>query len=199
MKSAALLLLLVVGLAAAGCGSGGKSPSVASLGGDATTTSQTAAPPVGGLSSGGRGGSGSGFAMKISGGGLKYSKCMRAHGVHNFPDPNASGTLTFGSSSGIDPNSPTFRSAQAACAKNLPNGGNPSPQQLAKFKKAALAFSACMRAHGVKDFPDPDFTAGGIHIQMKGGPGSDLNPNNPSFQRARAACQNFLPQGKGKP
>jgi len=131
MKSAALLLLLVVGLAAAGCGSGGKSPSVASLGGDATTTSQNAAPPVGGLSSGGRGGSGSGFAMKISGGGLKYSKCMRAHGV--------------------------------------------------------------------KDFPDPDFTAGGIHIQMKGGPGSDLNPNNPSFQRARAACQNFLPQGKGKP
>ena len=36
----------------------------------------------------------------------------------------------------------------------------------------AVAYSACMRAHGVKDFPDP--TNGGLQIQVH--PGSDLSP-----------------------
>jgi hypothetical protein len=196
MHARFLALLLLVGLAAAGCGSGGKSPSVASLGGAATSTSQSATPPAGGLSTGGRGGSGSSFSMKIQGG-LKYAKCMRAHGVHNFPDPGSGGGLTIDSSSGIDPNSPAFRSAQAACAKELPNGGRPTPQQIAAMKKGALRFSACMRAHGIKDFPDPDFTGQSIRIAIRGGAGSDLNPNNPTFQRAQAACQGFL--GKGPP
>jgi hypothetical protein len=121
---------------------------------------------------------------------------MRAHGVHNFPDPDASGGLTIDSSSGMNINSPAFRSAQAACAKELPNGGRPTPQQIASMKAGALAFSACMRAHGIKDFPDPTFTGTGIRMTMEGGPGSDLNKNNPSFQRAQAACQHLLLKGK---
>ncbi len=52
-----------------------------------------------------------------------------------------------------------------------------------------LAFSACMRAHGLKDFPDP--SNGGI--QLHSGPGSDLDPNNPIFQKAQPACQKDLP------
>jgi hypothetical protein len=117
---------------------------------------------------------------------------MRAHGVRNFPDPSATGGLTIDSSSGIDPNSPTFRRAQQACAKDLPNGGKPTPQQLAQAKQAALAFSACMRAHGVKDFPDPSFRNGGIAISIHGGPGTGMDKNNPTFQRAQAACGNLF-------
>ena len=52
-----------------------------------------------------------------------------------------------------------------------------------------LAFSACMRAHGLKDFPDP--SNGGLQIQSS--PGSDLNPSNPTFQKAQQACQKDLP------
>jgi hypothetical protein len=184
---------VLVALAAAGCGAGPKSPSVASLGGSATTTSQSDNPLPGGgggpSTASGRGGPQ--FEMKINGG-LKFAQCMRAHGVHNFPDPDASGGLTVKSGSGIDPSSPTFRTAQQACAKLLPNGGKPTPQQLAKMKKSALAFSACMRAHGLKDFPDPDFSGGGIGIRIGGRGASDLNPNNPTFQRARAACGSLL-------
>lgn len=61
-------------------------------------------------------------------------------------------------------------------------GGNPTQQ---------LAFSQCMRAHGVTDFPDPGSNGA---ISINGGSGSDLNPNNPTFQRAQKACQSKLPQ-----
>lgn len=185
------LLLLTVGLAVAGCGSGSKSPSVASLGGSATTTSSSqsqAPPPGGGLSSGKRSGQ---FAIGMKAN-LKFSQCMRAHGVNNFPDPNGQGEVTINSSSGLDPRSSTFQSAQKACRKYLPNGGQPTPQQIAKAKQSALAYSECMRAHGVKDFPDPNFSGGGISLKIGGHPGSDLDPNNPTFKQAQTACRGNL-------
>jgi hypothetical protein len=57
---------------------------------------------------------------------LKFSQCMRSHGVANFPDPKASGAgvgLVIGKNSGIDPNSPQFKAAQQACKKLLPGQG----------------------------------------------------------------------------
>jgi hypothetical protein len=55
----------------------------------------------------------------------------------------------------------------------------------------SLAFSQCMRAHGVSDFPDPDAQG---QTQISGGANSDLNPNNPTFQKAQNACQSKLPK-----
>ena len=52
---------------------------------------------------------------------LKFAKCMRAHGVPEFPDPTSKG-LTPGN--GIDPNSPQFKAAQQACKSLLPTNGN---------------------------------------------------------------------------
>jgi hypothetical protein len=119
---------------------------------------------------------------------------MRSHGVPNFPDPSSGGRLSVGPGSGIDPNSPTFQAAQRACQKELPNGGRPSPQQQAKMQKALLAFSACMRSHGIPDFPDPTFpTGGGAQLRIRSGSGSDLNPQSPRFQAAQTACQGNLP------
>ncbi len=189
-----VLLLAVVGLVVAGCGSGTKTPGVASLG-SGVTTSQNATPPAGGSLSSGRG-SGSGLHLAMRGN-LKYSQCMRAHGVANFPDPDSNGVIGITSSSGIDPRSPAFQSAQKACAKDLPNGGKPNPQQLAKAKQAALAYSACMRAHGVKDFPDPDFSGGGVSVRLGGPQGSDLDPNNPTFKQAQSVCRTDLNFPKG--
>jgi hypothetical protein len=53
-----------------------------------------------------------------------------------------------------------------------------------------LAFSKCMRLHGVPSFPDPS-DGGGIHIPD----GSNINPFSPSFKAARAQCQKLLPGG----
>jgi hypothetical protein len=126
--------------------------------------------------------------------GRKFSDCMRSHGVPDFPDPNGQGVIQINSGMGIDPNSPAFTSARSACRKLLPNGGEPTPQQQAHARQQMLAFSVCMRAHGIKDFPDPS----GSGIQIHGGPGSDLNPSNPQFQSAQNACRQDLPGRLGK-
>jgi hypothetical protein len=56
---------------------------------------------------------------------LKFSQCMRAHGVPNFPDPSAEGGIALDPSSGADPNDPSFQKAQQACSSII---GNPKTQ-----------------------------------------------------------------------
>jgi hypothetical protein len=185
------LAIPLVALVAAGCGSASSSLGVASLGGAHTTT--TGAP----AGNAGAGGSSPGSALVLNtGNGLKFAQCMRAHGVPNFPDPSSNGSIQVGPSSGVDKGSPKFQAALQACQKVLPNGGRPSPQQLAKMRQGALAFSACMRRHGVPDFPDPDFSGGGIGVRIHIQAGGDLNPQSPVFQAAQQACQGHLPFGK---
>jgi hypothetical protein len=121
---------------------------------------------------------------------VAFSACMRKHGVPTFPDPKAvSGgySLSFGSENGIDPNSPQFKNAQQACKKLLPNGGTQDSQEQAKQLQTALNYAACIRSHGVPNFPDPKLHAGG---------GIDMEaPNSPQFKTAQKACQHLLPGG----
>jgi hypothetical protein len=49
---------------------------------------------------------------------LKFSQCMRGHGVPNFPDPAANGSLTL--PQGLNPQSPQFQAAQKACQSLMP-------------------------------------------------------------------------------
>ncbi len=51
---------------------------------------------------------------------LKFSRCMREHGISKFPDPQSGGGLLIGPDSGIDPSSPAFKAAQKACEQLLP-------------------------------------------------------------------------------
>jgi hypothetical protein len=53
-----------------------------------------------------------------------------------------------------------------------------------------LAYSECMRSHGVPNFPDPG-AGGGIDIPQ----GSNINPFSPSFTAAQAQCHKSLPGG----
>jgi hypothetical protein len=47
---------------------------------------------------------------------LRYSQCIRAHGVSNFPDPVfRNGRIGLGIGAGNNPNSPTFLGAEKAC------------------------------------------------------------------------------------
>ena len=125
---------------------------------------------------------------------------MRANGVPNFPDPNGQGVIQ---GSGIDPNSAAFQKAQQTCAKDLGGGaGTRSPAQIAQAEAAALAFSKCMRSHGVPDFPDPQFGSGGgisIRISAHAGAGGNngLDPNSPIFQKAQRTCGSLLPGRAG--
>lgn len=55
---------------------------------------------------------------------IKFSSCMRSHGVTKFPEPNSQGRELITGGSGVDPNSPQFKSAEQACRHLLPNGGS---------------------------------------------------------------------------
>jgi subtilase family serine protease len=52
---------------------------------------------------------------------LAYARCMRAHGLANFPDPQPSGNFSFGGQLVGNPNSPAAR-ANDACKHLLPRG-----------------------------------------------------------------------------
>jgi hypothetical protein len=53
---------------------------------------------------------------------LRFSRCMRSHGVPNFPDPDSDGGLSAHSirSAGLGPASPQFRTALTACGHDQP-------------------------------------------------------------------------------
>ena len=120
---------------------------------------------------------------------LAYSRCMRAHGVTNFPDPDPNGGISISHGNGLDPDSPQFKSADAACKAQMPH--MPQAQQ-SKMKAAALKYAQCMRAHGLTSFPDPS-SDGGIQLQVT--PGSELDPNSPLYVTADKACQKLMPAG----
>jgi len=65
-------------------------------------------------------------------------------------------------------------------------GSRASPSTTAAFVK----FSACMRADGAPNFPDPT-GGGGIHISSSSG----INPGSPAFQAAQSKCRHLLPGG----
>ena len=88
---------------------------------------------------------------------LAYSRCMRSHGVANFPDPKqvGGGIQVSGSAPGINPQSPLFMSAQQSCRHLLPGGGRPTRAGQQQALARMLHVSQCMRAHGIPGFPDP--------------------------------------------
>jgi hypothetical protein len=63
------------------------------------------------------------------------------------------------------------------------------------MRAQALAFSACMRAHGEPNFPDPQFGNGasGMKVAIRIGSGSGIDPRSAQFQKAQQACQGKLP------
>jgi CubicO group peptidase (beta-lactamase class C family) len=53
-----------------------------------------------------------------------YARCMRAHGVPDFPDP-VGGHITLSPAGGADPASPAFQAASRACLSLSPSGPGP--------------------------------------------------------------------------
>ena len=52
---------------------------------------------------------------------LQFSRCMRSHGVTDFPDPTSHGLVLSGN---LDPSSAQFQAANQACKSDLPGGGS---------------------------------------------------------------------------
>jgi hypothetical protein len=69
--------------------------------------------------------------------GLSFSRCVRAHGVPNFPDPDSTGRIPDPASVGIDQGAPKFEAANQACGKYRP-----------PYMPSNAAYNAYARTHG---------------------------------------------------
>ena len=58
----------------------------------------------------------------------------------------------------------------------------------------AVAYSACMRAHGVPNFPDPKISTNGNEVKVAIGVTPAIT-GNPHFKSAQQACNKLLPGG----
>jgi hypothetical protein len=125
---AILVATVVVGLACSGCG---RTPEDTTSKADGQSTRHTKA--------------------------VRFSECMRDNGVKDFPDPDASGSLTLDgvlNGSSLDSDSAAWKKAIRTC-KDLQPAGFTGRKRSDQQQSAALEFAQCIRDHGVKDFPDP--------------------------------------------
>ena len=70
---------------------------------------------------------------------LKFSECMRANGIPDFPDPSGGG-LSIRGGGDLDPSNPAFQHAQKVCGKKAgvsgPLGGGPPQPGMIRVVRA---------------------------------------------------------------
>jgi hypothetical protein len=113
---------------------------------------------------------------------VEFAQCMRSHDIKNFPDP-VNGAFNFSGvgADSVDPGSPAFQAAKAACIHLVPGEAQRlavTAQDLAAGDKLA----ACMRSHGFPAFPDP--TSQNVFDVPK-----SINIALPGYQSAFSTCQ----------
>jgi hypothetical protein len=185
-----LLLAAALAMLLAGCGSGASAEGIASLEDQAaadessTTAAAAATDPE--------------QAM------LDYAQCMRDQGI-DMPDPQMGpGGGAFGFTIQGEPGDgpedgeiQRMTEADEAC-RHLLEGivQEFEMPDMSEMQDQMLAFSQCMRDHGV-DMPDPEFSEDGS-VTMFGGPGDPgMDPSDPTFQQAQEACQEIFGGGPG--
>jgi hypothetical protein len=127
---------------------------------------------------------------------LAYARCMRSHGVPDFPDPTSNGNFVLPSSSV----SSQETAANQVC-NHLLNVGPPlNAAQTQHALRQLVKYAQCMRAHGVPNFPDPQITSGGIGVPSGftfDTAGRNLDQKSPQYQTASRACQSLATHAKG--
>ena len=164
-------LLIGTGVAAlaviaAGCGGGGHAPRVATVGSSTTTVS----PPVSAA--------------------VAFARCMRSHGIPNWPDPEVGGVFDKAKLRALGLNLQRVRALEdGPCPP--PVVGVPSAGITAADQVDYLKGAACMRRHGVPNFPDPVFQNGNVHFNIPPG----IDKNSTTVRHAVSICQKLIPAG----
>ena len=121
---------------------------------------------------------------------VAYSRCVRSHGVPGFPDPASNGQI---------PKEAVIRAlsrlsdsramaATNACA-NLNPAGQGGPTLAAQEQQDYLRAAACMRSHGITNFPDPTFPGGRVNLSIP----SSIDTKSRQFIEAERTCIRIIP------
>ncbi len=185
--------LLLASALVAGCGGGSPGAGVASLGSHTSQAHSSASAAA--ASSNGTNSANGGQEASPASQAIAYTDCMHAHGVPNFPAPQVtehgnSTSIKMAVPVGVGKN-PRFKSASEACRKLLPGGGPSSQAPLTPVQQEQyLRAAACIRSHGLPNFPDPTFSGDEVHIDHQ-----QLNESSPAFKTAVHDCESLIPGG----
>jgi hypothetical protein len=160
----------------------------AACGGSSSSTGSGGSANAGGANAGGSvGGAGSQL--------LPFARCMRSHGVPNFPDPSSNGKFPTAQQLGVS--SSQYQAAEGSCQSLLPSGTNDQypAAEIPVLLDGMRKFSQCMRSHGVPNWPDPSVSSTGQpDFPVSNLPGLEQNYRLPSSVMAQAqACQHLMP------
>ena len=144
-------------------------------------------------SSTGSGGSLTAGGSANSSSAVAYSRCVRGHGVPNFPDPDSNGQIP---KEAVVPalrevGDSRAKAATNACT-NLNPAGQESPTLTAREQQDYLRAAACMRSHGITNFPDPTFPGGHVNLPQIS---SSIDTSSTQFTQARQTCEKLIPAG----
>jgi hypothetical protein len=136
---------------------------------------------------------------------VRFDDCLRQHGV-KIPAPNTSGKGPVSNFKGVNTASPQFREAQKKCfpamraaLKTVEAGrvtgsagqtkvsppSRPPVKVAPKVTHTLQQFTACMREHGVTNFPEPEgATFNTSH--------SHLDPSSAQYKAAETKCDHIL-------
>jgi hypothetical protein len=78
----------------------------------------------------------------------------------------------------------------AACGSGSPSSGSAAGSPGGSAKGSPLAYSRCMRTHGISHFPDPNAQG---DLSISAGPGTGIDPNSPQYKAADQACRSLMP------
>jgi len=162
----------------------------AACGGSSSSTGSGDSANAGGANAGGSVG-GAGSATQL----LPFARCMRSHGVPNFPDPSSNGKFPTAQQLGVS--SSQYQAAEGSCQSLLPSGTNDQypAAEIPVLLDGMRKFSQCMRSHGVPNWPDPSVSSTGQpDFPVSNVPGLEQNYRLPSSVMAQAqACQHLMP------
>jgi hypothetical protein len=115
---------------------------------------------------------------------LRFTVCVRSHGVPDIPDPGTRGWKNV-----LGSQAPAVLAAESTCARVVPGAmrSNSSQTQTQSSRQIAaeLAFARCIRSHGIQNFPDPTSTGGLTHELLAS---AGVNTQQPAVTQAAYAC-----------
>jgi hypothetical protein len=151
-----------------------------------------AAACSGSPSSTGSGGSPTAGGSANSSSAVAYSRCVRSHGVPNFPDPDSNGQIPKEAVVRAlrEVSDSRAKAATNACA-NLNPAGQGSPALTAQEQHDYLRAAACMRSHGITNLPDPTFPGGHVNLPIP----SSIDTKSRQFAQAAQTCTKLIPAG----
>lgn len=192
---AAAAALALAALAVAGCSSSGSSvPPVASLGTSSAPGTSTSADPgtstsPGTSSPGTSGGSGRAtIAGNVTPLLNQWAACERSHGDPEQTDPtvSAGGVIYIQIPKNAQP-AGNLHERTGTCSQYVAQAANElraaNPVAPPPDRSQILAYTACMRASGVPNYPYPSPNSDQLNFDAAG-----VDPNSPAFVRANDLC-----------